>query len=223
MKQIALKIIFAIILILNTTTYAKNNWFIKSGINYSTLENIDDTDGKFGYSVGIEKDWRILYDFYFVGGVHYNTRGGIIKNITVGWGDDINPVYQEDIQIFLHYISIPLFIQYTKQINKQLSVNFFVGTSIEPTIGDNSKEKNLILIYDPNINAKDEFSYPEYYVADDFACNHGHTTNVGIGIKWSDFVIDYFYSYDLLVNSVTNTIVRKHLQSHFIRLGVKLF
>jgi len=223
MKQFLSKLFLPILLILTINIYAKNNWFIKAGANYSTLnDNVVETEDKFGYSIGIEKDWQIAPVFYFTSGIHYNTRNGIIKNITVGYGDPSSRVFKEDIHLYLHYISVPLFLKYTQHINEKLSFNIFFGPSLNAMKKDNSKKKNLSVIYDPD-NFPNGYVHPDYYFADDFyKSNSGTTMDIGIGIEYSRFIMDYFYSNGLSINQIKSVILDQYLRTQVIRIGVKI-
>jgi len=222
MRQLFLKIFLLFILTGINNSFAKNTAFLKIGPTFSTFTNVNNSKFKVGYSVGLEKDLCILHDFYIVSGVHYNSRGGVLKNVTYGYGSEIFPVTKGDIHAFQYYVSIPLLVQYTRQIHEKLFFNIFIGPSIEIALGDESFYKDEELIYDPSIHSRDEFNRPEFYPTDDFFWRHGWTKNIGIGIEFSYFILDYYYSYGLSIKSAAGYDIYKPIHSHFIRLGVIL-
>ena len=204
LKNLKINLFIIFILFINTNKiYSQHYWFAKTGINYSTLSNLEDIKPEVGYNFTFGREWVIYKSFSFSLGLEYTVRSFTLKNKAIGpviymgeypWGKS---VYNYDIAGKISFIEIPVYLKYRQPINNKWKMNIHFGCSKSYPINDFTKlnRKGYLFEYDSNLYDKifrfklTESTFPDY--------QSGYILNIGIEFIYQNYGLEIEYQKDM--------------------------
>lgn len=195
------KIIIGILLLLINYSIAQQNISVQAGPNLSWFVDAENSKPKIGYSLCIEKGFKLFRGIFFNVGIGYTTRGAVLEDRTI---QPYNPpstftdAFYWDIQGNIGYVDLPILLNYDYRINTKLSFNPIVGMTIAIPTNDYStiKKKKFYKIKDARIH--DYYDYDYHFEQEEGFGNNKvrYIYDFGFGINYSQFSINLLYSCD---------------------------
>ncbi len=171
---------------------AQGGYTIKVGGSYSSYRGQGSTPD-WGFASGIGHEWKISKRAGLTLEVMYTAKKTVLKNKIVASAiTGSGSVF--DIHSDIRYIEIPFMWKYYRPVRKTLSIEFYVGPSLELAINERTKTKRLSSFSDPQHELRHDYAF---YEGDDpwpWFARSGFNVNAGIAIGWSVFIADLRYS-----------------------------
>ena len=190
------------VLIISNTTYGQHYWYAKTGLNYSTLENLKDIKPGFGYNIAVGREWNVYNTFYLSLGLEYSVRSFTLKDKTIGPVSYMGvynmgrSVYNYDLEGKISYIEIPVNLKYKFVVGKnwKMSVHFGCSKSYPYKDYTRLKQKEYLFEYENALYDKIfRFKLPENAFP---AYQSGYILNVGFGFIYKYYCLEIEYQKD---------------------------
>jgi hypothetical protein len=154
------KLLLAILMaLLAGKALAQGGYTIKVGGSCSSYRGQGSTPD-WGFASGIGHEWKISKRTGLTLEVMYTAKKTVLKNKIVasaisGYGSVI------DIYSDIRYIEIPFMWKYYRPVRKTLSIELYVGPSLELAIKERTKTKRLYNFYDPQHELRYDYVFYE--------------------------------------------------------------
>jgi Outer membrane protein beta-barrel domain len=203
--RISRRIIYAvfILFIMINTIYSQHFWYVKTGLNYSTLNNLEDIKPGLEYNFSIGREWSIYENLYLTLGLEYSVKSFTLENRTIGPVSDMGvyplgrSVYNYDIEGKISFIEIPLNLKYKFDINQKWKMSIQFGGSRSYPIKDFTKLNRKEYLYEYENKLYDKifrFKLIENTFSD---YKPGYTLNIGLGLIYQNYGLDIEYQKDM--------------------------
>ena len=148
--------------IMTATIYSQHYWYAKTGLNYSTLSNLENIKPGIGYNFSIGREWSIYKNFYLTLGLEYAVKSFTLENRAIGPVSDMGvytlgrAVYNYDIEGKISFIEIPVNLKYRYRISKKFKISVLLGGSRSFPKKDYSrlKRKEYLFEYEKSLRYK---------------------------------------------------------------------
>jgi hypothetical protein len=176
MKKAIVFILPVLCLLQHSTLYAKSNWGIKFGTNYSAFRMENETKLKPGFSVGVVRTKPVFKNGFFTWEILLNNRKGILKELLVptSVSDPYYSVTANDIDFSVYQLEIPLSLKYSIYENRKLKLQLHGGAGLSLSLIENEKSNMLYWID----------SFPEQITEYDAHLTHLDPTSGGGGFMY---------------------------------------
>lgn len=200
--------------------FTQDGYTVKIGGNYSSFRG-QESELDLGFALGIGREWKISKRTGLALELMYTAKKTAIKNKIVasaisGYGSVI------DIYSDIRYIEIPFMWKYYRPVRKTLSIELYVGPSLELAIKERTKTKRLYNFYDPQHKLRYDYVF---YEGDDpwpWFSRSGFNVNGGIAIGWSVFIAELRYSRALHdVDVISGIALNENLDFLQLLIGLK--
>ena len=220
--------VFFTLIIINTM-YSQHFWYAKTGLNYSTLENLKDIKPGFGYNIAVGREWNVYKTFYISLGLEYSVRSFTLKNRAIGPISYMGEyhmgrsVYNYDIKGSTVFIEIPFQLKYRFVINKLWKISVHLGGSKSYPIKDLTKlkRKEYLFEYEKHLRSKIfKFLHLEDTSTD---YDRGYILTFGLGFLYQNYGLDIEYQKDTRDVIYLDHLLDIKAEVHNLRISLAVF
>jgi hypothetical protein len=187
---------------------SKLSFEVRGGIN---LANVDaesiDTDLKVGYRVGLIGQYELPQSFFLQTGLELSSKGFKYED---SFYDPSNGYASMDQSTNAVYLQLPIMLGYNEKLNKNVSLNFTLGTYLAYGIGGKTKVSGSYL-YNQKVNTFSSETLKHFDMG----------LVAGVGVEYNQFTFNAGYEYGLVNFSRSDIDILN--RNWFLTVGYKFF
>ncbi len=216
------RLCFVILLLLVSSVYAKNNFGIKFGKNFSSFRSMD-SKAKAGNMYGAFKDLSIYKNFNIRFELICSYKKGEIYDLILG-GTYTGRIFSNNIYYSLCIFEFPILLKNSHPLfSKKINFYYFTGPSFSTRFADGSKTERQEYLF--NVNKMEDWANVEYdydYILEGGpSFEHGWSLHSGFGLSVFHISLEFRYIYDFYeIQTVGKAdIDDEEMHSYLILLG----
>jgi hypothetical protein len=218
MKKTIVVILPILCLLQFSVLFAKSNWSIKLGTNYSVFRSENETELKPGFTFGIVRTKSIFKNAFFTWEVLFISKNGTLKEMVIprSVNEPFHSVSIWDIGFTIYQVEIPFLIKYDIIKVRDVKLELQSGLGLSLSLFENT---NITRLY--SYDSPDPiFEYDARKTdLDPTSGGGGFMYEAGLGFEFPLFLLECRYSHAFFdIEPTDSFLINKELDSFHVAL-----